>query len=181
MWFCVSLSFLCRLSDAFWQSIYFVVKLLWRPAAAPTRPAEDEVGRGGVKASLLQLTLPNTNNTTQHTHNNRQQKEKTVRSPDGPWALTGPASNSLHCVCWKQRWRIKYHVARWSEGGTQWEREREGGGRGGEGDDWPLLGIMENLEEDPLCCCRAVSDEEWLLSLLILPSYTTTISNLPSL
>lgn len=53
-------------------------------------------------------------------------------------------------------------------------------GREREGDDWPLLGIMENLEEDPLCCCRAVSDEEWLLSLLILPSHTT-ISNLPSL
>lgn len=49
-----------------------------------------------------------------------------------------------------------------------------------EGDDWPLLGIMENLEEDPLCCCRAVSDEEWLPSLLIL-LYYTTISNLPPL
>lgn len=28
---------------------------------------------------------------------------------------------------------------------------------------------MEKLEEDLLRCCRAVSDKEWLLSLLVLP------------
>lgn len=35
----------------------------------------------------------------------------TARFPDGPWA-SWPASNSLRRVCWKQRWRIKYHVLR---------------------------------------------------------------------
>lgn len=45
--------------------------------------------------------------------------------------------------------------AREGRRGRERERKREGG------DDWPLLGIMENLEEDPLRCCQAVSDEEW--------------------
>ncbi len=43
----------------------------------------------------------------------------TARFPDGPWA-SWPASNSLRHVCWKQRWRIKYHVLR---RGTEGERE----------------------------------------------------------
>lgn len=43
----------------------------------------------------------------------------TARFPDGPWA-SWPASNSLRRVCWKQRWRIKYHVLR---RGTEGEKK----------------------------------------------------------
>lgn len=127
-----------------------------RPAAAPRACW----GRRGVNASHAAL-LTNNSHTTTHNNNNTRWKKRLC--PLSRWAP------SPHRPCQQQ---LALCAENKDDGlNIMWRGgAREGrSGREREGDDWPLLGIMENLEEDPLCCCRAVSDEEWLLSFLILP------------
>lgn len=92
----------------------------------------------------------------------------TARFPDGPWA-SWPASNSLRRVCWKQRWRIKYHVLR-------------RGMEGGKGDNsvfpeqirWELRGYR------PLYSANIERDNSSVFSNTVLYSREVSLSLSPS-
>lgn len=101
--------------DDFWQSIYFTATSCGCPASLLRTEGSERIAR---RAAYKQQS-----------HNNTQQQQHTVKEKTVSALQMGPepsqALPATACtVCWKQRWRIKYHVARWSEGGTQWERER---------------------------------------------------------